>query len=249
MPTRPARPEVVCIIQARMGSTRLPGKVLADLAGEPMLARVIERARRAKRVDKVVVATTDLPQDDVLVALCRERGWLVTRGSERDVLDRYAKAAREHGGDVIVRVTSDCPLLSPALVDDCVGALLDALPAADYACNTLPPRTYPRGLDVEAVSREALERAWRDDPDPATREHVTPYIYRHPAAFRLVRVAGGADHSRHRWTVDTPADLAFARAVYGALGASFEWRDALRFVEARPDVAGINAEVVQKEVP
>lgn len=238
---------VVSIIQARMGSTRLPGKVLMDIAGVTMLARTVSRARRATRVDEAVVATTTDPRDDAVVDECELLGVRVFRGSEEDVLDRYYMAAREHGAEAVVRVTSDCPLIDPALIDEVVGAFLDARP--DYAANTIE-RTYPRGLDTEVMSFEALERAWREAEKPHEREHVTAYIYRNPDGFRLLSVKGERDLSVCRWTVDTPADLEFVRAVYERFGTgdSFGWEDALKLVESEPALAEINRGVRQKSL-
>jgi spore coat polysaccharide biosynthesis protein SpsF (cytidylyltransferase family) len=161
----------VAIIQARMGSTRLPGKVLMDLAGEPMLVRVVNRVRRAERLDEVVVATTASPSDDPIFEGCRQRGWAVERGSEKDVLDRYYRAARAHHADVVVRITADCPFVDAGLIDQVVGAFLGG--GYDYVSNVLEPRTYPRGLDVEVFRFSALEKAWQEDRDPSWREHVT----------------------------------------------------------------------------
>lgn len=241
--------KIVGIIQARMGSTRLPGKVLLDLAGEPMLARVVSRAQRASKVDEVVVATTTEPGDEPIVRICRSRGWPCFRGSERDVLDRYYRAAIEHGADCVVRITSDCPLIDPEVIDLVVGELLQK-GLTDYASNTLPPRTFPRGLDVEAVRFEALDRAWRQDENPAWREHVTPYIHRHPEEFALRAVTNDQDYSHMRWTVDTPADLVFIRRIYDHFGHDrFSWRDVVALLEEHPAWVEINQDVVQKTVP
>ena len=162
------------------------------------------------------------------------------RGNEDDLLDRYLTAARAHDADVVVRITSDCPLIDPGVIDQTVGAF--AAGAADYASNTLPPATFPRGLDVEVVPRDALERAGREDRDPASREHATPYIYRHPELFRLVRVPAGDDHADLRWTVDTPQDYALVKHIYEALGRDdFTWREALAVVEANPSWAALQS--------
>ena len=163
----PSRPRIVAVIQARMGSTRLPGKVLKPLAGQPVLARVVDRVRRARHVDEVVVATTTLPADDVLADLCRTRGWACERGSEEDLLDRYHAAAAAHHADAVVRITSDCPVIDPGVVDRVVEAFL--VQPCDYASNTLEPRTFPRGLDTEVFSQAALELAWREDDNPVWR--------------------------------------------------------------------------------
>jgi len=238
----------VGIIQARVGSTRLPGKVLMPISGEPMLAHVVARTRRSARLDETVVATTTLPEDEAIVELGRERGWAISRGSEQDLLDRFVQTARTHHADIVVRITSDCPLIDPQLIDATVERFLEA--GVDYASNSLEPRTYPRGLDVEVVTRDALELAWRDDDRPEWREHATPYIYRHPERFRLLRVAGDEDHSEHRWSVDTPEDLELVRRIFHAIGpAESDWRVALAAVEATPEWLEINRHVPQKSVP
>ena len=237
----------VCIIQARMGSTRLPGKVLRDVGGEPMLAQVVGRCRRAETLDAVAVATTTRPEDDVLADFCAAQDWPYVRGSADDVLDRYVQTARRVGADVVVRVTSDCPLIEPEVIDRVVRMLGET--GADYASNTLPPRTFPRGLDVEALTMGTLERAGREAGDPAEREHVTPYVYRHPELFRLEAVVNDGDHSDDRWTVDTPEDLAFVRAVYAHFGPRpFGWRDVLAALDVHPEWRDLNRHVPQKAV-
>lgn len=235
----------VAVIQARTGSTRLPGKVLLPLLDEPVLVHVVRRVSRAKLLDVVVVATTTRPGDDPIESLARQHGWPLVRGSENDLLDRYLVAARKHGAGRVVRVTSDCPLIDPTLIDGVVAALGDS--GADYASNTLAPRTYPRGLDVEAFTMAALERAASDDTDPASREHATPYIYGNPAKFRLVAVRSAVDLSEHRWTLDTPEDLALITRIYDALGSDrFAWTEALALLEANSDWVRLNRHVVQK---
>lgn len=238
----------VAIIQARMGSTRLPGKVLLPLLGEPMLSRVVARVARATRLDEVVVAITSTPSDDVIEKLGRDEGWSVVRGSETDLLDRYVMAARAHRADVVVRITSDCPLIDPAVIDRTISAFAGR--PCDYASTAMEPRTYPRGLDVEVASMPALERAWREDRDPAWREHATPYLYRHPELFRTLRVPAEDDRSEHRWSVDTPEDYELVRRIYDAIGRDdFTWREALAVVEAHSDWMDLNRHVVQKTVP
>jgi spore coat polysaccharide biosynthesis protein SpsF len=235
----------VAVIQARTGSTRLPGKVLLPLLGEPVLVRVVDRVRRARRLDDTVLATTVEPGDDAIATLAEDRGWPVVRGSEADLLDRYLLAARTHDADRVVRITSDCPLIDPSLIDMVAEALERS--GADYASNTLPPRTYPRGLDVEAFTRDALEQAGREDEDPGSREHATPFIYRNPERFRLVGVPGAENHADLRWTLDTPEDYALIERIYDALGRDdFAWTDALAVVAAHPEWTELNRHIRQK---
>jgi spore coat polysaccharide biosynthesis protein SpsF len=218
------------------------------ILGEPLLARVLHRASRAARLDGVVVATTSKPADDPIVELARREGWPVERGNEHDLLDRYVQAARSHRAEIVVRITSDCPLIDPDVVDLVVGAFAAA--GVDYASNTLAPRTFPLGLDVEVMTMASLERAWRDDTDPAWREHATPYLYRHPELFTLLRVPNDVDLSIHRWTVDTAEDYELVTRIYGSFGHDrFTWREALAVVEEHPDWADLNARVQQKAVP
>lgn len=237
----------VAVLQARMGSQRLPGKVLRDLAGEPMMARVVARARRARELDEVVVATTTLSSDEPVAALAGQRGWPLYRGSPEDLTDRYYQAARAHGAETIVRITCDCPFIEPAVVDATVRLFRES--GADYATNGMAPRTFPRGLDVEVFSFDSLERAWREDHNPAWREHATPYLYRHPELFKLVGLTHSQDLSSLRWTVDTPEDFAFAETVYRALGHDrFSWMDVLALLEQNPSWSDINRGIAQKEI-
>ena len=237
--------KVVAIIQARMGSTRLPGKVLQDVEGETVLARCINRVRRSRLIHEVLVATTDQLVDDQIIGECKRSGVAVSRGDQDDVLDRYLRAAQSVKADVVVRITSDCPLIDPEITDKTVDAFLEMRP--DYASNSLL-RTYPRGLDTEVMTLDALTRAWHLASRPYEREHVTPYIYEHPSEFKLLSVAGEADYSSHRWTVDTPEDLALVRAIYSRLKAqpNFSWRDVLDLLEREPQLAEINRSILQK---
>lgn len=235
---------VVAIIQARMGSTRLPGKVLANVRGNPMLSYVVGRVRAAKTLDEVVVATTTKPADDAIVAFCRERGVNCFRGSEEDVLDRYYQAAREHAAEAVVRITSDCPLIDHEIVDKTVLEFMAE--RSDYASNSLV-RTYPRGLDTEVMTFSTLEVAWREARQPYQRTHVTPYIYENPVRFKILPVTGDRDYSAYRWTVDTPKDLELVRAVYDRLeGDSFLLNDVVRLLEREPELAEINRSIAQK---
>lgn len=228
-----------------MGSTRLPGKVLADIAGEPMLARVVARVAAAKKIDAIVVATSNAAADDRVAEFCAAKGIAVHRGSESDVLDRYYQAAKSYGAAIIVRITADCPLADPQVIDEVVAAYLTD--DCDYATNTIVS-TYPDGLDVEVFSFAALESAWRDARRASDREHVTPYL-RSSGRFRLRNVESslGAAMHRQRWTVDEARDLEFVRAIYARLPSKseFGWRDVLKLLDGEPALAKINGEQIR----
>lgn len=235
----------VAIVQARMGSSRLPGKILADLGGRPLLLRVVERARLAGTVGRVAVATSDGPADDPVEELCTRAGIPFFRGSEQDVLDRYYKAARHFGADPVVRITADCPLLDPAVVDRVVAGLSGG--GWDYASNALK-RTFPDGLDAEAFTFGALECAWREARLKSEREHVTPYIWKQPDKFRLHSVEQEEDLSALRWTVDEPADLEFVRGVHAYLGEGETSMGAvLRVLADHPELSALNAGIEMNE--
>ncbi|GGE35103.1 hypothetical protein GCM10007276_10750 [Agaricicola taiwanensis] len=235
----------VAIVQARMTSTRLPGKVMEDLGGKPLVAWTLEAARRAETIDAVWLATSDGSSDDALAAWAEGAGWPLFRGSEQDVLGRYMGAGEAAGADVVVRLTADCPFLAPEVIDAVVRRLLDS--GADYASNTTE-RRYPDGLDAEAFTRAALERAHAEAKEPFLREHVTPYIHglrrdRLPwGNFTVAALdARGPDFSHLRFTVDEPGDLAFARAVVAELGTSFGWMDVVALLTRKPDLMRLNA--------
>ena len=241
--------KTVAIIQARVGSTRLPGKVMMDLAGATMLERVVRRTLRTQRLSTVVVATTTQNQDQVIVDLCHRKGIPVTRGSEHDVLDRYYQTAIDHSADIIVRITSDCPLIEPEIIDQLMTQFLELQPDLDYLSNSLPPRTYPRGLDVEVMRSQALKRAWDEDVDPSSREHVTPYIYNHPDLFQMQGWWYGEDLSNIRWTVDTNEDLKFVRKIYDHFANDlFSWLDVVSLLNDHPEWLAINQDIQQKEI-
>ena len=241
---------VVAIIQARTGSTRLPGKVLADLAGEPMLARVVNRTRRAKRLDEVVIATTSEPADDTIVEMCVARGWAYFRGSNEDVLDRYYQAAIKYHAQAIVRITSDCPFIDPEILDRVVQAFLDGQPNVDYVSNAYPRFTFPRGLDAEVVRLNVLEQAWREDRNLAWREHVTAFILLNPNLFCLAGILHELDLSDMRWTVDTTEDLEFVRRIYDTFNHDrFSWRDVVSLLKKYPQWLELNRYVQQKIDP
>jgi spore coat polysaccharide biosynthesis protein SpsF len=237
--------KIAAIIQARMNSTRLPGKVLMDLGGETVLARVVRRLRRATLVEEIVVATTESEADHAIVRECERLSVRVFRGEENDVLDRYYHAAQWTGAKAIVRITSDCPLIDPEITDNTIRSFLEQRP--DYASNALQ-RTYPRGLDTEVMTWEALSRAWREARLSYQHAHVTPYIYEHPERFEILPVKGDVDRSSCRWTLDTSEDLAFIRAVYERLDNDdrFSWRDVLSLLEREPELVELNRDVMQK---
>ncbi len=240
--------KVVAIIQARMSSTRLPKKVMEDLAGEPMLARVYSRSRQTKILNEVIIATTTQTADDAIVNLCQERCWPSFRGSEDDVLDRYYRTALACKANVIVRITADCPLIEPVIIDRVVNEFLSYYPEVQYVSNALT-RTFPRGLDVEVMSFNALKKAWEEDDNPVWREHVTTYIRRHPEKFKIFNVANDIDYSHLRWTVDTIEDLTFVRKIYEYFrNDTFTWSEVLHLLEIHPEWLKINQHVVQKEV-
>lgn len=242
--------KIVAIVQARMGSTRLPGKVMMDLIGKPMLAHELARIYRAKKIDEIVVATTTSSCDDVIVRLCQEHGWHFYRGSEPDVLDRYYRCAKRAGADIVIRLTADCPLIEPAIIDKVVEAFLEKQPQIDYTSNFIPQRTYPRGLDTEVFSFSALERSWAEDKNLAFREHVTEYIVQNPGRFVIAGVLNDNDYSFFRWTVDTPEDFALVKEIYTFFGDNtFSWMDVLELMKKKPDLRLINQNIRQKEDP
>ena len=236
---------IAAIIQARMGSERLPGKSLADVAGKPLLERVVQRVKASHLVDQVIVATTTGVEDDPLADLVGRLEIPCFRGSPDDVLDRVYHAARDHGADHVVRVTGDCPLIDPGVIDRVIQAYVEG--GHDYVSNTIR-YTYPDGLDVEVCSLEALERAWKEALLPSEREHVTSYI-RNSGHFRTLNVEGPDDLSRFKLSVDTREDLQLARSVYEALcdNEHFDLEDVIRFLAERPDLISVNDASVVNE--
>ncbi len=229
-----------------MGSTRLPGKVLRPLAGRPMVLHVADRAARIPGVDGVVVATPDGDEDAPLRAALEAAGVPTVAGPTDDVLRRFAIAARATEADVVVRITADCPLLSPAVSGLVVAAFLAG--GCDYASNTLE-RTWPRGMDTEVLSRETLDALDGTATAPFEREHVTPGAWQHPERFALRSVRGTTDRSDLRLTVDTDADFRLVEAILAALGRDdAELEDVLALLARRPELRALNAAVVQKEL-
>jgi spore coat polysaccharide biosynthesis protein SpsF len=245
--------KVVAIIQARMGSTRLPGKVLRELNGRTVLARVIDRVRACPLVDLVVVATTTEQRDDVIVKEAGRSGAQIFRGSEQDVLSRYLQAARHFSANLVVRVTSDCPLFDPGVLT----RMLEAYQAADrsgrridYMSNALE-RTYPRGLDAEIFPIDVLAVAHERACLPHEREHVTAYIYQHPAQFVLENYTDGWGLQKYRWTLDTDEDWSLISRIYELFPGEriFSTADVVALIDRRPELAALNVDVVQKQIP
>jgi glutamate-1-semialdehyde 2,1-aminomutase len=230
--------KIVAIVQARMGSTRFPNKVMRPICGTPMIGLLLERLGRSRRLDQIVLATSDDPRNDPLDAYVRELGIAVFRGSENDVLDRYCGAAREAGADVIVRVTGDCPLVDPVIVDAVITRLLES--GADYASNVIR-LTYPDGLDVEVITRAALEKAWQQATAARDREHVTPFV-RESDQFTRVSCVHAPDASSERWTVDEPEDFAVIDAVFRQFQPrrDFSWLEVMALSKNRPDLFAAN---------
>ncbi len=232
---------ITAILQARLSSTRLLGKVMLPLAGRPMIERQFERMRRATSLERIVLATSDDVSDAPLAALCKELGVDCYRGSLTDVLDRYYQAALVFGATVVVRITGDCPLIDPQVIDKVVAARQAA--GVDYASNAIKP-SYPDGLDVEVMRMSVLEAAWREAKLPSEREHVTPFIWNRPQRFSLLNVQGEVDLSALRWTVDTPNDYVFVCRVYDALYArnpGFRTEDVLALLRRESSLGELNA--------
>jgi len=263
--------KVVAIIQGRMSSSRLPGKILADIAGQPMLQRVFMRTSRSASVSQTLFATTTDPSDDPVAEYCDFSGIPFTRGSLYDVLDRYYQTAKQAKVDVIVRITADCPVIDPELIDKVVNTVISEQSSLndepfDFVCNRLPPpyhRTYPIGLDIEACTFKVLEQAWKKAKEPQHREHVMPYLYEgvqlitdnrslqtglSPRGYNIALLHHTTDFGDYRWTVDTPEDLEFMREVYSRFDGrdDFTWQEVLDLVHDEPDLMKINSGVQHK---
>jgi spore coat polysaccharide biosynthesis protein SpsF (cytidylyltransferase family) len=241
--------QTFAFVQARMGSTRLPGKVLADVAGTPALTRIVERVQSTAGLDGVAILTSDRAIDDPIRELARGIGVPVVSGSESDVLDRFHRGALELGADLIVRVTADCPLIDAGALGGAL-ALYHATPGVGHvavASGALAPRPglrrFPDGLDGEVFSAATLAEAWSEAEDPYEREHVTPFVWRRPERYGLELFEAPEDWGDERWTIDHPADLEFVRAVYERLApdGDFGVREVLDLLEREPELRAINA--------
>lgn len=242
--------KVVAVIQARMGSSRLSGKSLMDVAGKPLLQHVVERIGEAQYVDEVVIATTSTSVDDPIRALAAHLGIRCVSGSEHDVFSRYLKAVRESGAEVVMRITGDCPLIDPRLSDEVVSAYFDQ--KADYAANIIE-RTLPRGADTEVFSAAKFTTMDSSATEPRHREHVTPYFREHPELFRLASVEGKGELRRPdlRLCVDTGEDLELIRGIFEMLGGEtnnlFGLLEVVRLMDREPWMKDINAHIEQKK--
>lgn len=237
--------KTVAIVQARMGSTRLPNKVMKVIGGVPMIELLLKRLSRSREIDEIIVATSVDPRNQPLAQYVRHLGFVCEQGSENDVLDRFLQTARTGVADVIVRVTGDCPLIDPVLVDDCVRAFKKA--DVDYFSNVQPP-TYPDGLDTEVFTFAALERAWKETSKPADREHVTPYL-RDSGLFRTASLRHDEDLSGLRWTVDEASDFTVVENVFShfAPRTDFSWREVLELQRAKPEMFSVNQQITRNE--
>lgn len=240
---------VEIFVQARMRSTRLPGKVMLTVLDKPLLGYLIERLQEVQNADAIVILTTTHPADDVIVEYCEKNRIPCYRGPEEDVLTRYFQVAKKRNPDAIVRITADCPLMDPTILEKMIQFYRDHADSYDYISNSLE-RTYPRGLDIEVFSAAALDTAFQEAKQPFEREHVTPYIYRHPERFRLCNLPySGPSLAEHRWTVDTHEDFALIRLIIEHLwpqNTHFRLADVLHLLERHPDWTLINAHIQQK---
>jgi spore coat polysaccharide biosynthesis protein SpsF len=236
---------IVTLIQARRGSTRLPDKVLKEILGKPVLWRQIERMQASRLKGELVVITTKELQDDVIEELCRAAHIHCYRGHSTDLLDRHYQAARQFGADAVVKIPSDCPLIDPQIIDHVLQYYISHSTQYDYVSN-LHPASWPDGNDVEIMSMQAMETSWKEASKDFEREHTTPYIWENPEKFRIGSVVwdAGKDYSTsHRWTLDYPEDLAFIQKVYEELYPSnslFTLEDILQLLQKKPDIASIN---------
>lgn len=240
---------VVAIMQARMCSSRLPGKVLLKVLGKPLLEYQLERVNRSKFIDEIVVATTDQTIDDPIVTLCKNMEISYYRGSETDVLKRYYMAAIQTKADVVVRLTSDCPLIDPAQIDKVIESYFTCDHPLKYVSNTLI-RTFPRGMDTEVFSFHALKEAYDKAELKVDREHVTRYMINNDGVFKLLNVSNDKDFSHHRWTVDTQADFLLIKKIIGALyqqSSEFTLEDIIQLLDKYPEWQMINHHIQQKD--
>jgi len=241
--------KIVGIVQARIGSSRLPGKVLVDLAGKTMLERVVERVKKVEQLDSIIIATTTDSADDPIAVEAERINVEAFRGHPTDVLDRYYSAVQAHNADAVLRITADCPLLDPDIANQVIEKFLET--NTDYCSNIRPP-TFPDGLDVELISKQALETCWQDAKLDSDREHVTTYIRRtQPDLFEKANVENAIDYSGMRWTIDEPQDLDFIQALLPELETERKtdtsFKRVLEVLRDRPEIANLNSSITRNE--
>lgn len=244
--------KITAIIQARCGSTRLPNKIFKTLSGKPVLWHVVNRVSQSNLISKIVIATTTLPEDNAVEKFCLDNNVSFYRGSSEDVLSRYYEAAKNFDADIIIRITSDCPVIDPRILDSLIEDFLEEnlKTKLDYLSNTLV-RTFPRGLDAEVFTIDALEKSFLNAVKNYEREHVTPYIYQHPEYFALKNYLNDRDYSQHRWTLDTEEDYSLLKKIYDSLyaeGKIFLFDDVIKLFEKNPDLININKDIEQKKL-
>lgn len=240
--------KIVAIVQARMNSSRLPGKVLAEIEGRPMLEYLIGRISKASSINEIIVATTDSPSDDVISDWVKEYAKLnCYRGSECDVLDRFYQSAKKYEADLIVRVTADDPLKDPEIIEKAI-SYFKKIPNLDYCSNTIIP-SYPEGLDIEVFRFSALEQAWLNATLLSEREHVTPYIWKNGEIFNLYNFLNDRDLSAWRWTVDKKNDLDFVKLIFKKFKNNYDvnFKEIVEYIDANPKVASINDGTIRNE--
>jgi spore coat polysaccharide biosynthesis protein SpsF len=239
----------VAIIQARLGSTRLPGKVFKTLSGRPMLWHVVDRLSHSKMLDKIIIATTTQPEDDQVEGFCSANNILCYRGSSNDVLSRYYETAKIYSAEIVIRITSDCPVIDPYILDDMLRQFISE-DNIDYMSNSIQ-RTFPRGLDAEIFTFATLEKTFTEAKLDYEHEHVTPYIYHNPEKFTIKNYANEKDLSSYRWTVDTAEDFRLIEEIYNSLYQKdkiFLFKDILQLIEKRPELIKINQDIKQKKL-
>lgn len=238
---------IVCILQARLSSSRLPGKVLKLILERPVLELEIERVKRAKKINKIILATSTNAQDAPLIKIAEKMGVAFYQGSLEDVLDRYYQAAQNYQAEHVVRITGDCPLIDPEIIDNIISLHLKT--GADYTSNVHPP-TFPDGLDVEVFKFSVLKRMWENAQEKIEREHVTQYICRHPDAFYCENYAASRDWSGFRWTLDYLEDYELIRNIFENLypaNSMFGWESVVRYLQLHPEVCDLNSKFVRNE--
>jgi len=240
---------IICIIQARTGSTRLSNKIFLELEGKAVLGWDIERLEQSRLINKIVIATPDSPENDVIEKYVKENypDVGIFRGSENDVLDRYYQAAKKYDADIVIRITSDCPLIDAEVVDKVIQTFLDS--DVDYASNVLGKRTYPRGFDTEVFSFASLERMWKEAKDKDDREHVTLYLRKHPEIFTTENVINEKDYSEYRLTLDEQVDYDLIKIIYQKLlpkNKYFTLEEIIKLLEENPELTKINENIEQK---